>query len=75
MDVGGREGTDHLILVNGSRCETIDARDAGLPYFARLAQDIAHRTENTMTQAHCFTVMELALTAQAVTERGTRWAP
>jgi predicted dehydrogenase len=33
VDVGGRAGTDTLILVNGERCEAIDARDAGLPYF------------------------------------------
>lgn len=68
VDVGGRDGTDHLVLVNGERCETIDARDAGLPYFARLVHDIAHRTETAMTQAHCFKVMELALQAQAMAE-------
>lgn len=68
VDVGGRDGTDHLVLVNGTRCENIDARDAGLPYFERLVHDIAHRTETAMTQAHCFTVMELALAAQAMAE-------
>ena len=68
VDVGGTEGTDHLILVNGSTCEKIDASDAGLPYFQRLAHDIAHRTETAMTQEHCFTVMELALAAQARAE-------
>ncbi|MEL6467316.1 MAG: Gfo/Idh/MocA family oxidoreductase [Pseudomonadota bacterium] len=68
VDVGGREGTDHLVLVNGERCEMLDAREAGLPYFARLAHDIAHRTNTAMSQAHCFKVMELALHAQAVAE-------
>lgn len=68
VDVGGRPGTDHLLLVNGDTCETVDASDAGLPYFARLAHDIAHRTETAMTQRHCFTVMELALRAQAMAE-------
>ncbi|WP_299651430.1 Gfo/Idh/MocA family protein [uncultured Tateyamaria sp.] len=68
VDVGGREGTDHLVLVNGDRCETLDARDAGLPYFGRLLHDIAHRTETAMTQAYCFKVMELALRAQAMAE-------
>jgi hypothetical protein len=29
----GPRGDGHLILVNGDRCEAIDARDAGLPYF------------------------------------------
>ncbi len=68
VDVGGRDGTDHLVLVNGTRCENIDARDAGLPYFARLMADIRDRTETAMPQAHAFKVMELALKAQARAE-------
>lgn len=64
VDVGGAEGTDHLILANGTHCEKIDASDAGLPYFERLTHDITHRTETAMTQQHCFTVMQLALQAQ-----------
>ena len=73
VDVGGRLGTDHLILVNGDLCENIDARDAGLPYFQRLADDIAQGTETAMTQAHCFKVMELALQAQALAEAQSGW--
>ncbi|WP_171207884.1 MULTISPECIES: Gfo/Idh/MocA family protein [unclassified Ruegeria] len=68
VDVGGAEGTDHLILVNGDVCQKIDASDAGLPYFARLADDIRNRTETAMSQTHCFTVMELALRAQEMAE-------
>jgi len=68
VDVGGRDGTDHLVLVNGSRCETLDASGAGLPYFARLIADIRDRTETAMPQAHAFTVMDLALTAQQMAE-------
>ncbi|MEO0402726.1 MAG: Gfo/Idh/MocA family oxidoreductase [Pseudomonadota bacterium] len=68
VDVGGRAGTDSLVLVNGARCEVIDGRDAGLPYFDRLVHDIAHRSETAMTQAHCFAVMDLALQAQAIAE-------
>ena len=67
VDVGS-EGTDHLVLVNGTRCEKIDASGAGLPYFARLIDDIRNRTETAMTQAHVFKVCELALTAQAMAE-------
>ena len=68
VDVGSREGTDHVILVNGELCENIDARDAGLPYFQLLANDIRDRTETAMTQKHCFKVMELALKAQEMAE-------
>ncbi|WP_375229707.1 Gfo/Idh/MocA family protein [Roseobacter sp. S98] len=69
VDVGGRDGTDHLILVNGEKCESIDASAAGLPYFERLAKDIRERTETAMPQAHCFLVMELALHAQQIADR------
>lgn len=68
VDVGGRAGTDHLVLVNGTTCKNMDGSGAGLPYFERLVHDIAHRTETAMTQRHCFTVMELALQAQAIAE-------
>ncbi|WP_170604018.1 Gfo/Idh/MocA family protein [Ruegeria arenilitoris] len=68
VDVGGAPGTDHMIIVNSEICEKIDASDAGLPYFSRLASDIEHRTETAMTQTHCFTVMELALRAQEMAE-------
>lgn len=67
VDVG-HEGTDHLILVNGSRCERIDASGAGMPYFARLIDDIRDRSETAMTQGHVFQVCELALQAQAMAE-------
>lgn len=64
VDVAGRDGTDHLFLVNGESCDYIDASDAPLPYFERLINDVNDRTETAMTQEHCFKVMELALKAQ-----------
>ena len=68
VDVAGRPGTDHLFLVNGSRCERIDCADAGLPYFERLATDIAERSETAMTQARAFLATELAIRAQRLAE-------
>lgn len=68
MDVGGIEGTDHLLMVNGTRCEKITCPDAGLPYFTHLADDIRNRTETAMPQAHVFKVMELAIKAQEIAE-------
>lgn len=69
VDVAGRDGTDHLILVTGDRCEHIDASDTPLPYFAALSADVQHRTATAMDQAHCFRVMELALVAQENAKR------
>ena len=71
IDVARSDTTDHLYLVNGTHCEYIDAADTDLPYFERLKQDIFHRTEKAMPQAHCFKVMELAIEAQALAERQT----
>jgi predicted dehydrogenase len=65
VDVAGREGADHVFVINGDSCEYIDASGAALPYFEQLIHDVIHRTETAMPQAHCFKVMELALKAQA----------
>jgi hypothetical protein len=36
-----------------------------LPYYERLIADVFERSETAMSQAHCFTVCELALAAKA----------
>ncbi len=72
VDVAGRPGTDHLLLTNHGRCEYIDAANAGTPYFARLANDVRHRTETAMTQAHCLQVMDIALRAQQMAAQQRR---
>jgi predicted dehydrogenase len=69
VDIAGRDGTDHLFLVDKGGTRHIDCRDAPLPYYAALVRDVADRTETAMSQAHCFKVTELALQAQA---RATR---
>ncbi|MCP4315454.1 MAG: Gfo/Idh/MocA family oxidoreductase [Hyphomicrobiales bacterium] len=69
VDIAGRPGTDHLYLVNGSRCEYIDASSAPLRYFENLAADIRDRTETAMSQDHCFKVMEVAIKAQNAAAR------
>lgn len=69
VDVCGRDGTDHVFLVNGERCDYFDASDEKLTYFGRLAADVRDRTETAMPQAHCFKAMELALKAQAQAAR------
>ena len=65
VDIAGRDGTDHLFLVDRTGTRHIDCRDAPLPYYAALVRDVAERSETAMPQAHCFKVMELALRAQA----------
>ncbi|KEO51347.1 Gfo/Idh/MocA family protein [Thioclava indica] len=67
-DVAGRPGTDHLFLVNGTRCEYIDCANADLPYFGNLLEDIRERTQTACPQARTFRVCELAMAAQAIAE-------
>ena len=69
VDVGGAEGTDHLLLVNGERCEKLDASDSGLPFFAALVNDICTRTQTAMPQQRVFTVCDLAIKAQEMAEQ------
>ncbi|MEO9877408.1 MAG: Gfo/Idh/MocA family oxidoreductase [Anderseniella sp.] len=65
VDVAGRDGTDHLFLVNGERCEYMDCSKAELPYSSDLARDVLERTETACSQSHTFKVCELALQAQS----------
>lgn len=69
IDIAGRDGTDHLFLVTDRETRHIDCRDAPLPYYERLRDDVFERTETAMPQAHCFKVCELALEAQAKASR------
>ncbi|WP_421759088.1 Gfo/Idh/MocA family protein [Devosia sp.] len=74
IDIAGRPGTDHLFLVDGKGTRHIDCSDVELPYGRQLIADVLNRTETAMPQDRCFKAMELALTAQALAERGTVWA-
>jgi len=65
MDIGGRDGVDHVFLVNHDDCTRLDASEAGTPYFARLRDDVLNRTETACPQRHTLTVMRLAMEAQA----------
>ena len=67
-DIGQPHRTDTLYLVNGTENTRIDCVGGPLPYFDRLIADLRDRTETAMPQAHPFTVMELALKAQAMAE-------
>jgi predicted dehydrogenase len=73
IDIAGREGKDHVFLVDGKGVQHIDCADVELPYARQLIADIHDRTETAMPQARAFNAMELALKAQELAERGTVW--
>ena len=64
IDLAGRPGGDHLLLVDQKGARYFDCKDEPLPYGERLVDDILNRTETAMPQQHCFLATELALRAQ-----------
>jgi len=74
IDLVNRPGAHHLYLANGSRCEHIDCSDVPITYFNQFADDVRERGETAMTRDHCFEVMRLALTAEAMAARFGRLA-
>ncbi|KAA9356563.1 Gfo/Idh/MocA family protein [Larkinella humicola] len=64
VDISGREGGNHLFLVDNKETKTIDCSQVETPYGKLLIDDILNRTETAMPQAHCFLATELALKAQ-----------
>ncbi len=64
VDISGREGGNHLFLVDNKETRYIDCSNEALPYGEQFVQDILNRTETAMTQEHCFLATELTLKAQ-----------
>lgn len=64
VDIAGREGGNHLFLVNQKEVKYYNCNEVYMPYGEQLVDDVVNRTETAMTQAHCFLATELALTAQ-----------
>ncbi len=69
IDITGREGANHLFLVNQKEMKYYNCTDVHKPYGEQLVSDVVNRTETAMTQDHCFLATELALTAQKVAKR------
>lgn len=64
IDIAGRQGENHLFLVDQKNTTYYNCADGHLPYGEQLVSDVVNRTETAMTQDHCFLATELALTAQ-----------
>lgn len=68
-DLAGRDGGDHLFLVDHKEVRYIDCGAVDLPYGRQLLDDIRNRTETAMSQAHCFLASEVCLQAQQAAQR------
>ena len=64
IDIAGRQGANHLFVVNNKETKYIDCNNVELPYGRLLVDDVLNRTETAMSQKHCFLATELALKAQ-----------
>ncbi len=64
IDIAGREGANHLFVVNQKETRYFNCSNAPLPYGELLVDDIINRTQTAMLQQHCFLATELALKAQ-----------
>lgn len=64
IDVAGRPSKDNLFIFNQNETRYVDCTDTPLMFPAQLAVDIRNRTEQAISQRHCFLVAELGLTAE-----------
>ena len=64
IDIAGREGGDHLFLVDQKGTRYFDCSKEPLPFAERFVQDILNRTQTAMSQEHCFLAAELSILAQ-----------
>jgi len=69
IDISGREGGNHLFLVDGKTSRYMDCDDVPLPYGQQLVDDVLNRTETAVPQAHTFLASELSLIAESKAKR------
>ncbi|MGE3073340.1 MAG: Gfo/Idh/MocA family protein [Dehalococcoidia bacterium] len=69
VDIAGREGGDHLFLVDKHGTRHVDCSQTKISYGEQLRDDVLNRTETAMPQSHCFLAMEIALRAEAQATR------
>lgn len=63
-DLVGREGSDHLFIVDQDGMRYDDCKNVEIQYGKQLIHDILNRTETAMPQAHVFLASELAIQAE-----------
>jgi len=64
IDIAGREGGNHLFLVDQKETRYFNCNNGPLPHGQRFVDDVINRTQTFMNQDHCFLAIELALIAQ-----------
>jgi predicted dehydrogenase len=65
-DITGRDGKDHLFLVDQDGTRYMDCSETPLDFASQYLDDLLHRTENAIGQTHVFLTCRLALEAQSL---------
>jgi predicted dehydrogenase len=68
VDIAGREGDNHLFLVDQKGTRYFNCSNDPLPFGKCLVDDIIDRTQTAMSQEHCFLATALALKAQQLAQ-------
>jgi predicted dehydrogenase len=71
VDIAGRPGGEHLILVDQQGVRHVDCAGKPLPFGPRLLDDIRNRTETAIPQARTYLATRLAIQAQMQAQRVT----
>jgi predicted dehydrogenase len=66
VDLAGRAGGNHLFIADAKGVRYEDCSTIEPTYGRQLVDDVLHRTETAVPQAHTFLATELALRAQAM---------
>ena len=69
VDVGGKPGADHLLVVHGGVSERVDCSNVPLRYPSDIACDVRERSAMAERPGHSFLVTELAIRAQTMARR------
>ncbi len=69
VDIAGKEGTNHLFLVNKDGVQYISCDDLPTTFHREVVADVLNNTRTAVPQEHTFEVMRLGLEAQAKADR------
>ena len=64
IDIAGRPGGDHVLIVDRKSARYIDCKNLALPFGPQFVQDIVNRTELAQNQAAALLATELVLKGQ-----------
>ncbi len=64
VDIAGRKGGNHLILVDGKQTRYIDCNEVALPFGPQFIADVVNRTRVAQDQEQALLATELVLKAQ-----------